>query len=584
MTGFHKNLVAGAEQQRHEAEAVRRLYYGLDGVVQFMPLLPVLLVAGLWQHVAAPWLLTWMVIAMGIPLWRYVLVRRYRDQKPENAQARQWGRLMTWTALIDGLIWGVAGMLFYVPNALPPQLILLTFIIGIPAGSIFTTSWWPATLYAFSLPALGLTTIELIRHATPGHVGLAIGLIIYIVILAQIIRQAHSAAMETIALRFENLELIQQLREEKQIAEQANRAKSQFLAAASHDLRQPLHALGLFVETLSERIRYPEARMLMDNINRSVAALEDLFDALLDISRLDAGIVDAVPRHTALGPLLKRLDAEFATEARAKRLGWHVSMTDVVAVTDPALLERVLRNLLSNAIRYTKQGEVRLNCSVENEAVLIEVADTGSGILPEHQQDVFREFFQLHNPERDRNKGLGLGLSIVHRLTQLLGHPLELQSQPGKGTVFRLRLPRGDSQAVVADETDLNKAIEDTPHALVLVIDDEAAVRESMKLLLEGWGYTVVVAASGDEALHLLDCAPAAIIADYRLRDEETGDNAIRQIQTEWGNDIAALIVTGDTDPERLRMAQQSGFAFLHKPVPPGKLRAFLRTGINRDS
>jgi CheY-like chemotaxis protein len=221
---------------------------------------------------------------------------------------------------------------------------------------------------------------------------------------------------------------------------------------------------------------------------------------------------------------------------------------------------------------------------VENEAVLIEVADTGSGILPEHQQDVFREFFQLHNPERDRNKGLGLGLSIVHRLTQLLGHPLELQSQPGKGTVFRLRLPRGDSQAVVADETDLNKAIEDTPHALVLVIDDEAAVRESMKLLLEGWGYTVVVAASGDEALHLLDCAPAAIIADYRLRDEETGDNAIRQIQTEWGNDIAALIVTGDTDPERLRMAQQSGFAFLHKPVPPGKLRAFLRTGINRDS
>jgi signal transduction histidine kinase len=568
-------------QQRREAESIRRLYLGLDGVVQFLPLLPVALVAGLWPRFSSLWLLTWMVIAAAIPLWRYSLVRRYRAQTPEEAQARRWGRLMTWTALTDGVMWGSAGILFYAPDALPQQLILLTFIVGIPAGSVFTTSWWPATLYAFSLPSLGLTTIEVACQATPGHIGLAIGLTIYIIMLVQIIRQAHSAAMETVALRFENLDLIEQLREEKQIAEQANRAKSQFLAAASHDLRQPLHALGLFVEALSERIRYPEARILMDNINRSVAALEDLFDGLLDISRLDAGIVEADPKHSPLNPLLTRLDTEFSTVARAKGLAWHVSVSDVVAVTDPGLLERVLRNLLSNAIRYTKQGEVRLTCTAENDTVVIEVADTGSGISPEHQQDVFREFFQLHNPERDRNKGLGLGLSIVHRLTELLGHTLEMNSQPGKGTVFRLRLPRGDSRAVAGDEAIAHTSGEIISNAPVLVIDDEATVRESMKLLLEGWGYTVIAVASGDDALRALDCAPSAIIADYRLRDEETGDQAIHQIQSKWDKDIAALIVTGDTDPQRLRQAQQSGFAFLHKPVAPGKLRAFLRTTLS---
>jgi len=580
MTSFSTTQLSAEERQRREAESVRRLYLGLDGVVQLMPLLPIVLVVGLWPRFPARWLLAWMIIAVAIPLWRYGLVRRYRAQTPEG-QARHWGRMMTWTALVDGVVWGSAGLLFYEPNAISQQLILLTFIVGIPAGSLFTTSWWPATLYAFSLPSVGLTTLEVARQATPGHTGLAIGLTIYIIMLIPMVRQAHSAAMEAVDLRFANLDLIEQLREEKQLAEDADRAKSQFLAAASHDLRQPLHALGLFVEALSERIRYPEARTLMDNINRSVTALEDLFNGLLDISRLDAGIVEADSKHTPLGLLLTRLDTEFSTVARAKGLAWHVSMTDAVAITDPGLLERILRNLLSNAIRYTKQGEVRLACLEENGSIVIEVADTGSGISPEHQQDVFREFFQLHNPERDRNKGLGLGLSIVQRLTKLLGQTLEMNSQPGKGTVFRLHLPPGDGQAVIIEETVLPNAIEEISHALVLIIDDEEAVRESMKLLLDGWGYTVIAVSSGEEALSALDCAPAAIIADYRLRDDETGVKAIRQIQARWGNDIHALIVTGDTDPQRLRQAQQSGFALLNKPVPPGKLRAFLRTTLS---
>jgi signal transduction histidine kinase/CheY-like chemotaxis protein len=561
-----------------EAEAVRRLFLTQDGVAQLMPVMPLLIVLSFWNHVDHRLLLVWFVFATAMPAWRFLLSRRYKKTAPDASKARYWAQLMTLNTFLDGSTWGAAGVLFFMPDALPQQLLLFAFIIGFPAASLFTASWWPPSLYASAYPMVGMTAIGAL---TAGYLGLGVMLIVYMIILHQLMRKTNAAAMETIALRFENLDLIEQLREEKRLAEDADRAKSQFLAAASHDLRQPLHALGLFVEALNERIRYPEARTIMDNINHSVTALEGLFDALLDISRLDAGIVVAEPQHVLLRPLLEQLNTEFAAEARNKGLDWQVDMTDVAVVTDPALLGRVLRNLLSNAVRYTKTGKVSLACRVEQDKVIINVADSGRGIPAEYQQDVFREFFQLHNPERDRNKGLGLGLSIVRRLMTLLGHPYEMQSQPGEGTVFQLTLPLGDSAAVKPMATEQAAPGEEFVQARILVIDDEAAVRESMQLLLAGWGYTVITASSADEALSLLDAAPAVIIADYRLRNEETGDDAINRVQAVWGKDIPALIITGDTAPERLSQAQHSGYAFLLKPVPPARLRAFLRTTLS---
>jgi signal transduction histidine kinase len=405
------------------------------------------------------------------------------------------------------------------------------------------------------------------------------GLLVYMAIIYQILRQAHAAARETIALRFENVELIERLRHEKRLAEEANQAKSRFLAAASHDLRQPLHALGLFVAALNDRIRRPTVRGLMDNINRCVAALETLFNALLDLSRLDAGIVSPEMRHVPLAPLLERLAAEYAPQARAKGLAWQAPVRALVVRTDALLLERILRNLLSNAIRYTPRGGVRLDCTREGADVCITVSDTGIGIAPEHQQAVFREFVQLHNPERDRSKGLGLGLAIVERLVRLLGARLELRSTPGVGTIFRLWLPAGDPSATdVTEDTDGLLAVAKEPTRRVLVIDDELEVRQAMMALLVGWGYTVIPTASADEALDALDQAPDVIVADYRLREGHTGIEAIHHIRQRFGTSIPALLVTGDTSTDHLREVQEGGLAFLHKPVPPARLRAFLRT------
>jgi two-component system, sensor histidine kinase len=569
------------EKYRDQAlvEAIDRMYRMLTGPILFMPLLPAVLAVSLWGRVNSIGLGIWLVAAVSVPLMRYALLRWYRRQRADVARAAKWAQWITRTALFDGLVWGIAGVAFLLHESVPLQMLLITMIVGISAGSIFVTSFWPATEYAYSIPAVGLTALGLLWHGASGEVGMAVGMFIYLAILYRIMQQAHATAMNAIYLHFENIDLVGQLREQKEFAEQANIAKSKFLAAASHDLRQPLHALGLFVAALSERTNHAESRILIDNINRSVGALEGLFNALLDISKLDAGTVEPVLRNVRLGPLLSQLSSEYEPQASAKGLTWRCSGCDVVVVTDPALLETILRNLISNAIRYTKNGGVDVTCLPAGDGVVVEVADTGIGIASDHHREIFGEFVQLHNPERDRTKGLGLGLAIVDRLTKLLHHRLELHSTSGTGSVFRLSMPSGDTMAVPDAAITVPPGHPEPARdgVRVLVIDDETAVRDAMSVLLEDWGYEVIAVSSLDEALAALDVAPDAIIADYRLREERTGADAIRALHRRFALDVPALIVTGDTAPERIIKAKQSGFALLHKPVPPAKLRAFLR-------
>src|SRR3989344_3502617 len=441
-------------------------------------------------------------------------------------------------------------MLFLVPDSPALQMLLITMIVGTSAGSVFVTSFWPRSEYAFAIPSVGLTALGLALQGSEGGVGMAIGLGFFLGILYGIMGQAHGMTMETIRLQFEKTALAESLQQQKEVAEQASLAKTHFLAAASHDLRQPLHALGLFVTAMRQRLRGSAHEPLADRIASSVAALEGLLNALLDVSRLDAGVMQPQRSPVALHDLLGRLGAEFAPLAQAKGLAWRSEGPEGMVDSDPALLETVVR-----------------------------VQDTGVGIPPEHHRTVFREFFQLHNPERDRSKGLGLGLAVVERLGILLDHPLTLFSAPGRGTTFELALP-----ALEAESTLATTATEGTADAIglrVLVIDDEAGVRDAMALLLGDWGYRVTLASSVGEALSLLREAPQAIVADYRLRDERTGAEAIAQGRETWGANIPALIVTGDTAPDRLREASASGHPVLHKPVAAARLRAFLRHAVH---
>ncbi|MDH4134096.1 MAG: hybrid sensor histidine kinase/response regulator, partial [Gammaproteobacteria bacterium] len=483
------------------------------------------------------------------------------------------------TALTDGILWGLAGLFFLLPDSAPHQMILLTMIVGIPAGSIFATSYWPRTNFFFALPAISLAALGLVLQGSPASVGMAIGMLVYLVILYRMMQQAHAAAMHAIRLKYENLELVGQLREQRDAAEQANVAKSRFLAAASHDLRQPLHALGLFVTALRERNRHAELREIVAHIERCVTALGSLFEALLDVSRLDAGVVEPRPVHFALRTVLDRLAPEYEPQARAQGLDFSVAGGDILAHSDPALVERILRNLLSNALRYTPRGAVQVTARDVGAQVEIAVRDTGPGIPPDKREEVFMEFVQLANPERDRTKGLGLGLAIVRRLATLLDGTVVLDAAEGGGSEFRVRLPRGDAAAIVATVEPL--ALATIPFAgwLVVVIDDERAVREAMQVLLEGWGCVALTAESAVDAVQRLHAAgrrPDVIIADYRLRENATGAEAIGLLQREFGAAIPGFIITGDTAPERLQEASASGHLLLHKPVQPGKLRALL--------
>ncbi len=372
----------------------------------------------------------------------------------------------------------------------------------------------------------------------------------------------------------------EELSEAKEIAETANQAKTRFLAAASHDLRQPLQALGLFTATLAGKPLAPDAQMIVGKIEASLEALEGLLDALLDISKLDAGIIEPQVSAVSLGSLFDRLAAEFVPLAASRKISLSFRPTRAAVLTDPALLERVLRNLISNALRYTEQGRVLVACRPHGHGLALEVWDTGRGIPPDQLKEIFREFHQLENPQRDRRKGLGLGLAIVERTCALLHHEIDVKSTLGRGSLFRVLLPAAMPRPVpTAARPEPPRAAADMSGRFVIVIDDEPEVCDGLRGLLESWGLEVATADAASTALVELSRVgrtPDAIVADYRLRNRRTGAGAIARIraQLEWG--IPGILITGDTAPERLRQAREHGFPLLHKPVRPDRLRAAL--------
>ncbi|HMA10831.1 MAG TPA: ATP-binding protein [Steroidobacteraceae bacterium] len=387
------------------------------------------------------------------------------------------------------------------------------------------------------------------------------------------------------ALQAHRSELERRIREatadlaaKKDMAERANQAKSRFFAAASHDLRQPLHALSLFVAALKARNQQPESQTLIDNIEASTAAMELLFNSLLDISRLDAGTIEAHPVHFPLQKMLLDLNHQFSALAAEKQLRLRFRPCDITLYSDPLLIERILVNLISNAIRYTDDGGVLVACRRRGRMVRLSVIDTGRGIAPDQQESVFQEFVQLHNPARDRSKGLGLGLAIVSRLGRLLGHRVDLRSRPGHGSIFSIDVPCGDAHLIqpLAPVAAPGQVPDD---ALVLLVDDESAILRGMAELFDNWNIDLVTAHSADEAEHWLASlgrVPDVIVSDYRLPDDTDGIEVITRLRQKFGRTIPAILVTGDTAPDTILRISRAGFPLLHKPLRPAKLRALL--------
>jgi two-component system, sensor histidine kinase len=323
----------------------------------------------------------------------------------------------------------------------------------------------------------------------------------------------------------------------------------------------------------------PEARGLLGHIDGSVRALSGLFGGLLDISRLDAGVVEVNRAPFAVQPLIERVCRDYDGEARAKGLRLRVRPTRAVVHSDPMLFERILRNIVANAVSYTDVGRILVGCR-RGAQLRVQVLDTGRGIAQNEQQHVFQEFYQIGNPERDRTRGVGLGLAIVKRLTTLLNHRLELKSTQGQGTCFTVDVPyAGELAHASAGAAPVALASVEPGSGLILVIDDEGAIQVAMKTLLQSWGYSVIVAGSYAEMMEHIATHPAVprlIVCDYRLRDHETGSTVIEQLRNEYNEEIPGILITGDTAPDRLKEAQASGYLLLHKPVRDSELRAAI--------
>jgi signal transduction histidine kinase/CheY-like chemotaxis protein len=361
--------------------------------------------------------------------------------------------------------------------------------------------------------------------------------------------------------------------------ELANLAKSRFLAAASHDLRQPLHALNLFLDQRRSETDQVERSRLDAQIDKAVAAMNELFNSLLDISKLDAGVLAPSISEFPVDHLLKRIETTFVATARESGLRLRVVSSRAWVRSDFILLERILLNLVSNAVRYTERGGVVIGCRHRNGRLRIDVCDSGIGIPEDQRRNIFGEFYQLDSGEKDRRGGLGLGLAIVDRLCGLLDHPFELTSSVGRGSRFSVLVP--SAPAVTAQAPlDVPRALVDSEHGkLVMVIDDNELVRDGTRGLLKSWGCLVMTAESEDAAMaRLADHVrrPDLIISDYHLAQGKAGFELIDRLRRACGAQIPAFLISGDTAPERLREASDSGYYLLHKPVLPITLRSVV--------
>lgn len=536
------------------------------------------------QDVAWPWPLLWMS-AVILASWMHArLLSRLPLDTTRSEQRRL--RHATWSFVRQGVAWTSLFAFFpFVPTIVGA--VITIFICGVASTALNATSGYRPAFASFVI--IAMTPVAICWGLFSGDEAtvlqrtiFAIVTVVFIITMLGYARGAFAVFQDSYRIRLERFDLLAQLQSALGRAESANQAKTRFLAAASHDLRQPIHALSLFSSTLAMRPLDAQTSVVAAYIDNSVKALASQLDALLDISRLDAGVIKVSRLVIDLEQMLAQLREEFDPLAEKKGLGLRVDCSQRPLLrTDPMLLQRILRNLLSNGIKYTEAGQVEVSARTLGRNCRIVVSDSGPGIPVEEQQHVFEEFYQLQNPERDRSKGLGLGLAIVQRMTGLLGIDLHLDSAPGQGCRFTLDVPSASADeltavAAVAIQTDIPGGTR------VLVIDDEEVIRAGMNALLTEMGFEVWTASSMQGALEAAGALrPSVVLADFRLRGDDDGMRAIRALRERWPG-LPALLISGDTAPDRLRDAQSGGIELLHKPLGANVLRDSILRAIER--
>jgi two-component system, sensor histidine kinase len=535
--------------------------------------------AVLWGDFPRYQVLAWVVSNVGLTAIRIRDLRRFNRERPTAPdRLERWMREFMFFTAIGGIIWGAGAVLFLDTANFILMMFVLTVFMGIGTGALPALCPHYGAFVAFVVPMFIPVVVKLLVAAGAVTNVLAGLMLFFVLCILYFAGNLSQAITDSITVDLENARLLDEVTLAKDAAERANAQKSGFLAAVSHDLRQPLYAMGLFLGSLDRDGLVARNRELIADIENAYVALEEMFGALLELSRLDAGAVAPQRLHFPLHELIARLLPEFEHAAMLKDIELVYEKTGAVVYSDPVLLERILRNLLSNAVKYTDEGRIAIEIVSDSEDAVVQIIDTGHGIAEHDLPQIFDEYHQLENPERDRTKGLGLGLSVVQRSCDLLGHRISVSSEPGKGSCFSVSMQVGDSD-LVTDTVDV--APESFISGLhVVVIDDEAQIVKGMKTLLTDHGCHVTAAGDSDDALRLLEDTPRPpdiLVCDYRLRDGKTGLDAVEKLRSAVDPELPAVLMAGDTHAQLLEEAEQHDLYVLHKPVKIPHLMKVIR-------
>lgn len=527
-----------------------------------------LIIAGLAAQYVTPFVWApWLAAVVLILVARITILPRLPNRSDVPIQKRV--RMAIALSLINGIAHGSSlGFFVYLTDferAL--QTMLLT---GLCTGSVATTVGYRPIFLGFFLPIF--PALFILWAWSPGsdapywiNISVAVLVAIFGAILLALANDSFKLFRDSFELGTQKDKLNLQLRSALIEADAAGRAKTRFLAAASHDLRQPLHTLTFYGAALAMRPLDAKSREIAEQMDVALQALASQFNALLDISRLDAGVVKASPSAVRLSRLLDRIHAEFVPLAQDSGLQLSVDCPDdAVIFVDEALLERVVVNLLSNALKYTDEGQIQVQVTKEQDTSNLVIRDTGKGIPADELEHIFEEFYQLSNPHRDRKEGFGLGLSIVKRTLGLLKLDWKIESEVGSGTAFFIALPNSvesiKQDSSVGDDISL-------AGLQVLAVDDEADVALGTKTLLEEMGCQVTIVSGTEEAVQAArGQKPDILLVDFRLRDDDTGLKTVRAVRERYPG-LPAIMISGDTAPDRIREANDAGLELLHKPV-----------------
>ncbi|VAW94868.1 Two-component system sensor histidine kinase [hydrothermal vent metagenome] len=575
MKGRNQTSPTNIVDARVYGKAVDYLYQNLPTTMLAQSAMPVFIFAVLWSSSDHLVLSIWTAFNILFCLVDFLLYRSYKKKRSTIINLRRWGNYYAINSFAMGVLNGVAVFLFFSPDSVPIQIFLITVILGYSAGAMVMNAYWIMSSYTLAIPVLVIAAIRFFIEGGIQNIGVSVLLMLYLVSVITYSQNIFRSVLETIQLQFKISDLSKKYLQQKELAEKSNIEKSRFLAAASHDLRQPLNTLSLSVGLLDNLKLDKNSQAIVDVMNKSLTAMDGMFGALLDISKLEAGIIIPFSQHCRLDNIIMLIINENTPTANNKNIDIQYQQCNLIAYSDPSLLESIIRNLVSNAVRYTNEGTVNILTSVTDNFIKLSIIDTGIGIDSTEKNKIFNEYYQVHNPERDRSKGIGLGLSIVKSLVNLLKLEMDFNSELGVGTQVTLIIPLGHE--VKISNNIYSKSV-NLDNVYIAVIDDDEDICQAMKLLLLGWGCNVVTGENASVILKKCNSIPMVIIADYRLRENKTGGQAIKDLNKSFNKNIPAIIITGDTGVDRLHEAKDEGYILLHKPVSVPKLRASLNT------